>query len=579
MKRRIAENGLFYVLAVAMAWALKSHYSSADGAELDWILAPTAKIVCLATGVEFSSGGDTGLTSADGNTVIAPACAGINFLLICFCMLVFTQVHRMRTPGGKLALILASGLLGYGLTVVVNAARIALSMSSCGPEAEQGWFTPEGVHRAEGIAVYFLALSVLYRTAKASVGRIVRKEPGRPADGSPAPSRQLSLLVPLFWYLLITLGIPLLRASYRNDPRRFVEHGCFVVLLPVLILLVLHAARRGYSLVAAASPKSRLALALPCIALPALAYMVCDFRPSTDTGFDKGRNGLWTGRQWYTGSNVRTGMPVSRGELDAFAESLRRNGIRYAYVRSGEITPTGGLDGMPGPVFFRLRDRAPDVRFLPWFSGNADELPLHDPRWRERVIEALGRLHACGIDGVHLDIEPVRDRHPGYVELLEEIRSRFDGRFFVSHATRRVAPFGARMSPLSRRFWSKDFYLATMNAADQTVLMAYNTMLGSQRSYRAYVSHQAKLLFAWAAAVPGHSVLIGIPSYDHVPSLSDPRVENIRNASLGVRAALERLPEPPACFEGVSIYAHWTTGPGEWKQFRDYWLAATSTGR
>jgi hypothetical protein len=102
--------------------------------------------------------------------------------------------------------------------------------------------------------------------------------------------------------------------------------------------------------------------------------------------------------------------------------------------------------------------------------------------------------------------------------------------------------------------------------------MGYNTMLRSPKLYCAYVKRQTHLLLEWASSEPGHRVLIGIPSYEHVPALSDPRVENIPNAASGVRAALEEQARTPSCFEGVAIYAHWVTDPGEWGQFRNHWL-------
>jgi protein-S-isoprenylcysteine O-methyltransferase Ste14 len=47
----------------------------------------------------------------------------------------------------------------------------------------------------------------------------------------------------MFWYVLITLGVPLLNAAYRGNPMRFAEHGAMVVfgcLIVVGAVLLMH---------------------------------------------------------------------------------------------------------------------------------------------------------------------------------------------------------------------------------------------------------------------------------------------------------------------------------------------------
>lgn len=84
---------------------------------------------------------------------------------------------------------------------------------------------------------------------------------------------------------------------------------------------------------------------------------------------------------------------------------------------------------------------------------------------------------------------------------------------------------------------------------------------------------QTRMLARLARDFDGHRVLIGIPSYEDVPLLSDPRVENIANAARAVRGALERLdPQARATVEGVAVYAEWVTDQAEWGQFRDQWM-------
>ena len=43
--------------------------------------------------------------------------------------------------------------------------------------------------------------------------------------------------------------------------------------------------------------------------------------------FDSGANGLWVGYQWLTGSNVRTGLPVTDLEAEQFLGLIVHNGV------------------------------------------------------------------------------------------------------------------------------------------------------------------------------------------------------------------------------------------------------------
>lgn len=311
---------------------------------------------------------------------------------------------------------------------------------------------------------------------------------------------------------------------------------------------------------------------LMAVVLLSAAYMLWDPGPSTAQCFDKGTNGMWIGHQWYSGYNVRTGAPVSTYERDELIAKLRQCRVRYVYVHAGPVKSDGTIDDMPGLFFDTLKRLTPEIVYLPWIGGNAGTLQIADPSWRRAFVQTLGRLHSAGFPGVHLDFEPITDFYPGYLELLADIRNAFEGDFFISHATRRLNTIGLGGQILNRYFWSPAFYRACMRLSDQTVLMGYDTMILFSKCYVVFIRRQTAQLLALASAIPGHRVMIGIPSYEDVPGYSDPRIENIKNGACGVRAGLEQDTSWLRAFDGVAIYAYWTTDPAEWKQYRVYWL-------
>jgi hypothetical protein len=298
--------------------------------------------------------------------------------------------------------------------------------------------------------------------------------------------------------------------------------------------------------------------------------------PKTSRSFDTSSNGLWVSHRWYTGHEVRTNAVVAESEIGQFVARLRGAGIRYVYVHVGPLRHDGSIEDSASTFFTTLRDAYPDGIFLAWLGARLEKVRLAEPSWRSAVVAQIDRLVDEKFDGVHFNLEPLRDGHPGYLELLSEVRARFGPDWIISQATPRSAPFGLSVGPLRRGFWSGGFYRATMDIADQTVLMAYDTGLFPSLTYVAFVGDQTRRLVEWACNANHHEVLIGIPSYAETSPHSDPKIENIPNAIQGVRSALESLPGASACFRGVAIYSNWVTDAEEWQQFDQGWRHGNS---
>ncbi len=307
--------------------------------------------------------------------------------------------------------------------------------------------------------------------------------------------------------------------------------------------------------------------------LAAVAFWtVWEPRPETETRFDRGLNGLWAGHKWFTGVSVRGDEPVTDADLEEFAGTVARHGIRYVYIHVGPVQPNGTIEDTPSPLLGRLMARTPETTHLAWLGGLTSKQDFEDPQWREHFFETVEQMMAAGFDGVHLNFEPLTDHHPGYIELLAALKQRLGPETVLSHATHRGGPFGLSIGPMDRYFWSGDFYRKTMAHADQTVLMGYDTGLNTAEHYLAFLGHQTRLLVRWASAYPGHQVLIGIPSYEEGSPASDPLVENVANGALGVRRGLEKEGTGGGTFTGVAVYANWVTDDKEWADFRHFWM-------
>jgi len=215
-------------LAVTMlgAWGLKRHYSLSSTDGLLFILAPTERLVSLASGIHFEYETGVGYLCRDSLFAIAKPCAGINFMIAAWLMIGFVLAPRARGALGAARIVASSLALSYLASIVVNAARILIALQLAAHPIVSDFWTAGRIHRLEGIAVYFAGLAMLHAAVSA---------------GSAAKWMR-SAAFPLFFYYAIVLGIPLVRGTHF-DAGRPSEHAAFVLLVPLCLLLAIATAR------------------------------------------------------------------------------------------------------------------------------------------------------------------------------------------------------------------------------------------------------------------------------------------------------------------------------------------------
>jgi exosortase K len=246
-KNRFLVDGSVYLATFVAVWGLKQHYSVADSRDLSWILKPTATLVELISGTAFQAEPGSGFVNTDRRIVIAPACAGVNFLIIAVSMTVFSFTRRFSTRTGKILWLPACFLGGYALTLAVNTCRILLSMHSYDGGWDWGWLGPERIHRMEGILIYFVFLVLVYGVmdrvfnSQGSKTNTDRRLPGWfPRKKVPALLVPRSGFIPFFWYGAVVVVVPLLNNTYAKTGNRFLEHCAWVLVLCLLVILILH---------------------------------------------------------------------------------------------------------------------------------------------------------------------------------------------------------------------------------------------------------------------------------------------------------------------------------------------------
>ena len=223
-------------IVIATAYLLKAYYSSANSEDLTWIIGPVAYFVELLSNLNFVHEPGYGWVDIEHDVVIAPACAGVNFIIIAFCMSAFQLTHKPQSFVRSLAKILAAGFLSYSVAILANVLRILLSTYFYNIELHSSWLTPEAVHRIVGICVFYLLLFSYSRIIATCLNRQAPER--RPEKKTNPLTRQLIFLVPLVWYLAFSLGVPIANLAFQGNPERFVRHALDVAVVTVLMTLM-----------------------------------------------------------------------------------------------------------------------------------------------------------------------------------------------------------------------------------------------------------------------------------------------------------------------------------------------------
>jgi exosortase K len=222
MKRRYTWNWIAQCFLVLIgAFALKLHYSTASADQLRWILAPTAALVELVSGVTFEFESHAGYISRERGFLIADSCAGVNFLIAAFLMLSMRKLLGERSKGIAWGFIPTAALIAYLTTLVANTARITIALLLRQSSAEIGWLSPDQIHRFEGVFIYFGFLLLLFVVGEKMSSKKISDSLRR-------------FLFPLLVYYALALGIPLVTGAYRQGTE-FWRHALFVLLIPLLL--------------------------------------------------------------------------------------------------------------------------------------------------------------------------------------------------------------------------------------------------------------------------------------------------------------------------------------------------------
>jgi hypothetical protein len=306
----------------------------------------------------------------------------------------------------------------------------------------------------------------------------------------------------------------------------------------------------------------------------AVAYLA--YAPAGDTAphpFNQDRNAVWLEHRWLE----RAHEPA---EMEALFQRLARRGVVYVFPHIIPFDRAGRLPAHDREQMRRFlaaaRQTAPGMKVLPWVGGlrvgykrmRAGTIDLSDLTQRQTIVAECRGLIDEGFDGIHLNVEPVDDGNVEYLAMLRALRTAVSPGM-ISLSAIRPGPFRIPIAP--NFFWTSDYYLRVAEQSDQVVTMTYDTALPTAPAYRRYLAWSSETVTRrFDTAHVRARVLVGVPTYDQTGLMHRAGVETPEHALLGVVAGLRGL-GAGGTFEGVALYAEWTTDEKEWDVYERIW--------
>lgn len=221
-------------LMVIVAVGLKYHYSKAKPADLRWILGPVTTVVGIVEGREYWWDENEGFVRNDKRIIIAPSCAGVNFMIIAFCLTALRSSVSARSVFSVLWCIPGSLAAAFLITTFTNALRIVTAATLF--QSGNNFLSSDFMHRIHGIAVFFTAL-VLFNFGLQILPRFIKSFARATFPSSDKP-RYAGSLPTVSVYLIVTVVIPIILGLWRKSGAGMAEHALITVSVCVSLLFL-----------------------------------------------------------------------------------------------------------------------------------------------------------------------------------------------------------------------------------------------------------------------------------------------------------------------------------------------------
>jgi len=306
-------------------------------------------------------------------------------------------------------------------------------------------------------------------------------------------------------------------------------------------------------------------------------------------------NAVWTESIYFRGQKPSTGEKLTDQHIIDYAQTVKDNRIKYAYIFSGPY----GTDGhLPEYAFSetainsvkRLKALYPEIIILPWIGGLQNKtVYLGDSLWIENALEDTRKLvEVLDIPGVHVDFEfilagnaylanTVNPEKPGDLERyghnVNEFHRKLRKRLPKAFISSVVVATSSETRPWKRKTTMEELH-TLIKYVDQLSFLYFDTHIHDQRLFE---DNCIELIRDIQTLKNSKDIqyLVAVGTFLNVPELHDYRnlkIESLPNTLKIIKRSTVQVDSVNQVVDGISIYSDWATDKKEWREFYKYWI-------
>lgn len=320
------------------------------------------------------------------------------------------------------------------------------------------------------------------------------------------------------------------------------------------------------------SPWRTVLLLVAVIGAIGMAYLIWSpGKRILDGRHDLRTNGIWLQHGWLgdDGWFTRNGRDRTlfrdTSRIKALADLTSSHGIEYVFPHLCPCSRSGAIAPVDPVQTERFLDHFTDFQVIPWIGGVLDvHCSPESPEWRASFVTSVVDLLQTHprLSGVQVNIEPMPAGNSHFLVLLDELRDAIPAGKIISVA---AYPPPTVLHRFPGVHWDEEYFREVAMRVDQMVPMMYDTAIINSKLYQHLMADWTSDVLVWSGDT---QVLLGIPAYDDAGvGYHDPKIENLRNALLGIHASLSNKVDLPEHYAGVAIYCEWELDEAEWSEF------------
>ncbi len=324
-------------------------------------------------------------------------------------------------------------------------------------------------------------------------------------------------------------------------------------------------------------------------------FLSCMQSKKTNSKIFGQENAVWTESIYLRGTKPSTGKKLSDEDLKKYANTLKENNIKYAYLFAGPYQEDGHLPDYPFSDLAmesirKLKELYPEIIVLPWVGGIQNKtVHLEDSIWIKNALNDTKKLiETLKVPGIHIDFEYILKGHSyldrtitrekpddekNYANNVNSFHKKLRNLIPDAFVSSVVVATSPDTKPWKRKTTINELKVL-VQYVDQLSFLYFDTHIDSQKVFKENCIAQIRDIQILKKTSPQTQFLMSIGTFINRQELRDYRnlkIENVPNTLKVIKKSALAIDSTKKIIDGISIFCDWQTDKSEWKKFYKYW--------